>query len=383
MAGNCGSACPAPGGFYAYQPSIGGNTTFITIYGLLVLVTLFLGRRHGTVWYSSLLTASHLLQIIAFVGRILLHRVRDSQRYFLIFLLGTLLAPLLAASTILSALPCKLVTSAKIKSPHGGISGLYLGIQGLITVVVGLEVAGAVLVCYGQRVLQETKSTIIIITGLGVQTFSLILILGVCVAAFCHGSKRAYGHHTKAEDDSLLANHRRGLEAASVAILLHSVYRIVEMAMGISGILFQSETAFMVANGALPLVYCMLLSIFHPKNAAKRPSTSASRAGEKRRRPAPLTPEDSYPAHHGYAPNIALQRSPSSQNSHTSNPPEVPSGSPGLPANPRPTQKSAPSPPATNVHGSKPTPILGSASPQRVWKRGKAPQEMVETDSLW
>ncbi|KAJ4155717.1 hypothetical protein LMH87_000951 [Akanthomyces muscarius] len=54
-----------------------------------------------------------------------------------------------------------------------------LGMLGLVVLALGLEVTGAVLLCYGQRILQQTKSTVTIIAGLGVQTFSLVLMFGM------------------------------------------------------------------------------------------------------------------------------------------------------------------------------------------------------------
>ncbi|KAM3498042.1 hypothetical protein MY10362_008625 [Beauveria mimosiformis] len=231
-----------------------------------------------------------------------------------------------------------------------------------------------------------------VVAGLGVQTLGLALMLAICAKALYHGHKGARGQHVPVGNESS----RRGLEAAGVALLVHSIYRIVEMALGVSGTLFQSETAFMVVNGALPLIYCMLLLIFYPRTVAWSSSALISPASEKRKgRPPPLSCQDSHPAHHGYSPNIALQLSPISQKSQASNPPEVPSGSPGLPANPRPANKLTPSPTAAPTHNSKPASTQNvatqnSAGHQRIGKgasrraRGhNIPEGMVETDKLW
>lgn len=165
MASDCGFACPVAGGFYLYQPSISGNSTFIVIYGLISLATLFLGRRHGTRQYSALLYVSHLLQMLAFVGRVLLHRARDSQPYFFVFLIGTLVAPLLAASTILSALPSILINNVG-QPPDTCRSAVFrTGLHGLILLAFSLEVAGAAVLCYGQKML-EASSTSTVCHGL-------------------------------------------------------------------------------------------------------------------------------------------------------------------------------------------------------------------------
>ncbi|KAK8149173.1 hypothetical protein G3M48_007937 [Beauveria asiatica] len=294
MASDCGFACPVAGGFYLYQPSISGNTTFIVIYGLISLATLFLGRRHGTQQYCALLGVSHLLQMLAFVGRVLLHRARDSQPYFLVFLIGTLVAPLLAASTILSALPSILINDVG-QPPDTCRSAVFrTGLHGLILLAFGLEVAGAVVKE------KQTRSVIIVVAGLGVQTVGLGLMLAICAKALYHGHKGARGQHVPVGNESS----GRGLEAAGVALLVHSIYRIVEMALGVSGTLFQSETAFMVVNGALPLIYCMLLLIFYPRTVAWSSSALTSPASEKRKeRPAPLTPFADFAKESGVKPS--------------------------------------------------------------------------------
>ncbi|TQW04693.1 hypothetical protein IF2G_07922 [Cordyceps javanica] len=153
MASSCGSACPVPGGFYSYQPSISGNITFIVIHALLLLAALFLGRHYRKPWYSVLLSITYLLQIIAFVGRMLLHRARDSPAFFLIFFLGTLLAPLFASGTVFATLPSMIITGTREEKVSCNFAGWNLGILCLAMIMLGLDVAGAVLVCCGQRVL--------------------------------------------------------------------------------------------------------------------------------------------------------------------------------------------------------------------------------------
>lgn len=157
------------------------------------------------------------------------------------------------------------------------------------------------------------------------------------------------------------------------------------MSLGVSGTLFQSEIAFMIANGAAPLVFCMLLSIFHPRSGVQPGSTvTAPPVYEWRKgRPPPLTHGDDHPAHHGYSPNLALEISFTSQKTHSPTHPEMPSGSPGLPANPRPTQKSIPSPTPAQAHNGNPTSSPDIGNQNRVGKRGRAPQGMVKTDRLW
>ncbi|OAQ99091.1 hypothetical protein LLEC1_02563 [Akanthomyces lecanii] len=388
MAGSCGSACPVAGGYYSYQPSISGNTTFIAIYALLAI-------RKTT-----------LLCLIIYIAPAPVARVRWQ---------------IIAAShqkfeVVLFDIPAGYSLGATVRRKHHtlgfafgnhrryktGVQFLQIGMLGLVVSVLGLEVAGAVLLCYGQSVLQKTKSPVIIVTGLGVQIFCLVLLFGMCVMIPYGGSKCSYGHRVLAHnDDSLLGKNRRGkqafffrvtrillsigLQAAGVVLLIHSVYRLAEMSLGVSGTLFQSETAFMIANGAFPLVYCMLLSIFHPRNSDRSASvvTSPVVYEERKGRLPPLAHRDAHPAHHGYSPNLALQISPTSQKSHSSNHAEMPSASPGLPVNPRPTQKSVALPTPTQTLNISPAPSPNLGNQNKTGKKLIASQSLVKTDSLW
>ena len=161
------------------------------------------------------------------------------------------------------------------------------------------------------------------------------------------------------------------------------------MAGGIDGSLFQNEPAFMVVNGAIPLVSGILLSVFHPGMAFgaawEETSTRGGRPGralagmdgvEQRARA-------SYTPHYAYDPNIGKQRSPQAQSPGQST-------SPGLPANPRPGYR-LPSPvpvPRTAVPlTAVPRVPRVAVAPRRLSalpdRRVNVQQGMVDTEALW
>ncbi|KAJ6789408.1 hypothetical protein PWT90_03638 [Aphanocladium album] len=219
---------------------------------------------------------------------------------------------------------------------------------------------------------EQKNCTIFIITGLGIQTLSLVLMFGTCAVTqyLDKGIRRLAFQEGRRQMN-------RGLQVAGVLLFTHSVYRIVEICLSVSGTLFQGELAFMLANGALPLVSCVLLITFHPKKIDRSPAAlTSSWSGKRKERPPPLTHGNAHPAHHGYSPNIALQISPTSPKSQSSNPPAVPSGSPGLPVNPRPTHQSISFQPVR-------APAQASVNHYKNKKDDRQPRELVETDSLW
>jgi hypothetical protein len=54
------------------------------------------------------------------------------------------------------------------------------------------------------------------------------------------------------------------MQLAAILLLLHTIYRIIEVAFGFRSDLAQNEVAFMIANGTFPLLACILLAAFPP-----------------------------------------------------------------------------------------------------------------------
>lgn len=187
-----------------------------------------------------------------------------------------------------------------------------------------------------------------------------------------------------------------GIEISTTLLLAYAVYRLIEMAGGVDGGLFQNEAAFMVMDGALPLASGIILTAFHP-GAAFGTAWEQTSPRQPKSPPSPLPLQDetrrvSYNTHHAYDPNIRKQFSPkypySQRAARSSYRPEVPSGSPGLPSNPRP----GPKPPSPMM----PSPISTIATSKRYSDRSERrrysdrserrmnlQKDLVDSDALW
>lgn len=192
-----------------------------------------------------------------------------------------------------------------------------------------------------------------------------------------------------------LTNTLLAMEMASALLIVYSFYRLVEFADGVSGDVFQNQAAFMVIGGVLPFLAAALLTIIHPGNAFAEAWGPTSPKGLKRQnRPDPVqspTPSG-HPVHHLYDPDIRKQVSPTtSKHQRNSGPPELPEGSMGLPARPKPAPK-PPSPREPREPGAPrkgpPLPlnlsaIRASRNSYRAEQRGQAPKDMVPDEELW
>lgn len=195
MAGDCiAGSCPVVGEYLSYQPSLGGNAFMIAAWGTLIPVILFLGYRFGTVFFASTLMTACVLEVLGFVGRLLLHQNGASQAGFANFLLGTILGPTVLCAAIFLVLPHVLmIYGEKACSVSPRYLGMFLSSLAVLAFV--LELVGVFFAIFGfagvqVRTGEETRScchridrlfrqnTAVLLAGLAVQLLSLLLFIG-------------------------------------------------------------------------------------------------------------------------------------------------------------------------------------------------------------
>lgn len=147
MAGGCGSTCPVPGAFYSYDPSVAANAVLVAVFAVLSAVVLLLGVHFRTLVFSATLTTGLLLSAVGFVGRILLPGSRQSQEYFVLSLIGTILGPVCIVASIFLLLPHILSIYGDHASP---VRPVYIGLLlcSLEAVAAILQVIGVVSIAY-------------------------------------------------------------------------------------------------------------------------------------------------------------------------------------------------------------------------------------------
>ena len=178
-------------------------------------------------------------------------------------------------------------------------------------------------------------------------------------------------------------NTSAALELAAFLLLLYSVYRLVEMASGIDGALFQSQAAFMVVDGAIPAIAFILLVAFHP--GAAFGDTWALTSPRRVQRPVvPLSPlqlSPGYIPHHRYDPEIRRQFASDSPK-HSPKHYRHYSGSSGQASTMSPGARSMPGLPSHPKSGVLP-PLASRRYYDMSSRPGEANKNMVDSDALW
>ncbi|KAF5023836.1 hypothetical protein F66182_4094 [Fusarium sp. NRRL 66182] len=395
MAGDCGSTCPASDGFYSYSPNVAGNAVLLALFVLLTLAAIYYAVRSRTYLFSVALTVGLLIEALGFLGRILLRSSRDSQGCFFLFLFGTILGPSLISVAIFIVLPHILGIYGEPICPFKPlVAGLVF--WGLSAITVVLELIGIVFAAYESSSISRKRGAAITATGLAIQAASLVACTGLHFW-FTIGLSTRRGtldaRHSQIYRSFRFKKFLMAMEIASALLIVYSFYRLVEFANGVSGPVFQNQAAFMVIGGVLPFLAAALLTVFHPGAAFAEAWAPTSPRGIKRQsRPEPvqsLTPSG-HPVHHMYDPDIRKQISPTSpkHSRNSAGPPEMPEGSLGLPAHPKPTSKpSSPRDPNAPRKGP-PAPLNLSAVKKsrqsyKQEQKSQAQKDMVPDGELW
>lgn len=128
----------------AYTPALSANAALCAIFGTLVLLALVLGLRYPSVVFTLFLLSGLALEVLGYVGRILLSTTTYSQNNFSLFFLGTIVGPSLICGALFLCLP----NIIYIYGPNfrtwtpPWYHGIFLG---AVVVSVVLEIVGGIL----------------------------------------------------------------------------------------------------------------------------------------------------------------------------------------------------------------------------------------------
>ncbi|UKZ73319.1 hypothetical protein TrVFT333_000964 [Trichoderma virens FT-333] len=383
MANNCGSTCPTENGFFTNDLNLGGSAVLLAAFAFLTPATFYLGYRFRTPGFSALMATGLSCEVFGFLGRILLHEARDHQGYFALTLLGNILGPTFMSGAMSSVLPHLLAIHGQGHARCQSILTTSF-LCGLFVVSLILDIIGTVFVAYGYGGVSRDRSADIVAGGLGAQALLLLAIMGMYVS-FTTGlflsDEAPDPTYADIYHSTRFSRFLRCMEAASVLLFGQTIYRIFEMIGGLNGTLFQNEPAFMIMNGLIPFLACLLLTTAHP-GAAFGPSWASTSPRHRKRRGLPLSPLQtsfSHAVHHRYDPNIRQQFSPSTQRPLREAKPPPTYGSYGLPSSPRPVNR-----PLSPIILS---PIsVRTVSAQRLSERSErwaVPTDLVDSDILW
>ncbi|KAL3428546.1 RTA1 like protein-domain-containing protein [Aspergillus tetrazonus] len=260
--------------YYRYYPSEAAAILFTILFAITTFVHLYQLIRHRT-WFFIPFVIGGYFEWVGYIGRILSSDESPnwSMGPYIQQTLLLLLAPALFAASIYMMLGRIVVL---LDAEH-----LCIFKKKWLTkfFVAGDILSFTVQAAGGGIMASGTLSAVhngekVVITGLVIQ----ILFFGFFIITCAIFNRRVNWDPTEraVEFASLWRKRIRILYAANILIMIRSVFRLIEYAMGNNGYLLRREAFLYVFDGVLMLAVMVLFNVVHPSGAIPRKSMELS-----------------------------------------------------------------------------------------------------------
>ncbi|OLN87357.1 Sphingoid long-chain base transporter RSB1-like protein 8 [Colletotrichum chlorophyti] len=283
--------CPVDMTVLSYYPNFGANIFFAIAFGLVVLVSGFLGTWKRTWSFMLFVTGGCVLETVGYVGRVMLHDNPWNKDAFQMQICCIILGPTFICAGIYLTLKH---VSANLNPSLSRIRPrLYplIFLPADLTCLIIQAIGGGLAAAAGQtnkKLLDGGNQAII--AGIVLQVVVLMLF-GVAGADYwIRVRKWAAGAGAGAgggEGDLGLYHAKRfrmfiyAVAVAYACVMIRCIYRVAEMAGGWGNHIMQDEISFMILDGGLVIVCVSLLTAFHPGVFFPQMTKSRKARGEK------------------------------------------------------------------------------------------------------
>ncbi|KAJ5477012.1 Efflux pump himE [Penicillium diatomitis] len=260
--------CPLSMATIPYQPNLGANATFLVIFALALAVQIWSSIKYRTWTHLVGMTGGLLLEIVGYVGRIMLHYNPFNFNNFVIYLVCLTVAPAFISAVIY-------ICFYRVTIIYGqSLFGLKPRILAIIFICCDiicliLQAAGGAIASLSNGTSREARAQgdmgiNIMIAGLVFQVISLLAFLS-CAAYYLWSMRRRYSEpKATTVKRGLWYAFLTSLGVAAIAIFVRSVYRVAELREGFQGKLAGNEALFMILEGAMIVITTVALTVFHP-----------------------------------------------------------------------------------------------------------------------
>ncbi|KAI0015991.1 RTA1 like protein-domain-containing protein [Xylariomycetidae sp. FL0641] len=284
--------CPRQ--FLTYQPTLAGNAVLLSLFAALIPAIAVLGFKFRSSVFGTAVSTGLALEVLGYIGRLLLHSSPNSRGDFILFLLGTILGPTCVCGAMFLVVPRIVALYGEEFRTWRPTWYLFL-FYALTTICLVLELAGIL-----ASTVQDDSDLIdigvrILVVGLAFQLAALAIFVGHAILFAIALRTRRHALDPKFAAVYGSGYYKAFLTAFSTAtflLVLRTAYRIVEIAEGYMSSIAQDENLFLVLDGAMVLLAVILLAIFFPARVFGHywPQTSTRRLSQTPPRPLRTTP---------------------------------------------------------------------------------------------
>ncbi|OBT58494.1 hypothetical protein VE04_01206 [Pseudogymnoascus sp. 24MN13] len=251
---------------FEYIPNLAGNIIFLAILGVLIVPQIFFGVKYKTWGYMAGMLGGLLLEIVGYVGRVQMHYNPFTFNPFLEYLICLTIGPAFLTASIYLCLARIVVMygegASRIKPRTYTLVFISCDFLSLV-----LQGGGGGLTATANDMSGKQTGINIMIAGLIFQVVSLTFFMLLCTDfAF---RLRRYPNKVNSSTISVRSTFKWKaflicLATATVTIFVRSIFRAAELYQGFNGALANNEVTFMILEGAMVIIACICLSVFHP-----------------------------------------------------------------------------------------------------------------------
>ncbi|KAJ5497662.1 hypothetical protein N7453_006713 [Penicillium expansum] len=257
--------CPLSDAYIQYQPNMAGNIFYLALFAILLIGQIGTGIVFRSWSFMVPMVAGLILEIIGYLGRILLHDNPFSFNAFLMYLICLTIAPAFFTAGIYLCLGRIITVYGEEFSRLKPRTYTYLFVTCDLISLILQAAGGAITSIADEQSLRDTGVNIMI-AGLVFQVASLVVfsILAIEYGARILRARRLHSHTQERPASWMRRSFLLGLTSAVLTILIRSSFRVAELQGGFHSKLANDEIALMILEGAMISIACICLTGLHP-----------------------------------------------------------------------------------------------------------------------
>ncbi|CZT50930.1 related to phospholipid-translocating ATPase [Rhynchosporium secalis] len=262
--------CPVEATIYGYYPNLGGNIIMVAIFAICTLAQIFLGIKYRLRAFPIVVSLGCLGETVGYVGRVLMHSNPWDSGPFIIQILLLIVSPSLLAAGLYLTLKHLVI--------HYGPQYSRLTPKLYTWIFVTCDAIGFLTQCIGGGIQASADNTDkkmldmgnnIMVAGVTFQAVVMVVCAGLAIdfafSLYRHrGERKEIVREPSKRGPRAFQFYMSSFIIAFLAILTRCIYRIPEMAGGWKNHLMRDEIGFMILDGAMIAIACILMTVAFP-----------------------------------------------------------------------------------------------------------------------
>ncbi|KAF2847377.1 RTA1-domain-containing protein [Plenodomus tracheiphilus IPT5] len=270
--------CPVNATLYGYTPNMGANAFLCALFGVCFISTIVMGIMTKTWTYTAALGVGTFLETAGYVGRVIMNGNPWSESGFKLQICCLVLGPSFVAAAIYLTLKHFVLycgpehSLLKARLYPWIFIGCDFGSIVLQAVGGGMAAAGGT---KNAKLIDAGNN--LIVAGIAFQVVTMA-VCGLLVIVYIFRYRKARSTQASLNEKSSyqMDKEQGGISLGKIklfgamivlaytTILIRCIYRLPEMAGGWGNALMRNEREFLLLDGMMLAIACLVLTVFHP-----------------------------------------------------------------------------------------------------------------------